>query len=73
MRSVQTSELHCLYPYKRNNGIGFLTSNLWKTAGIRGFYKGALINVIGISPFVGIKLSMFDFLNKISNSKKNSP
>jgi len=43
--------------------IASIAKGVWKRAGYKGFFKGCFINLFGITPFIGLKLSLFDYLN----------
>ena len=45
---------------------------IWKAHGFMGFYRGWLMSMLGIAPFIGIKMATFDFLmNRFSPDKSN--
>jgi solute carrier family 25 phosphate transporter 23/24/25/41 len=60
--SIQTSKYQSDVMGKKVS-IASVGAGVWKSAGFKGFYKGCVINVFGISPFIGIKLSLFDKFN----------
>lgn len=48
-------------------------SIIYSEKGIKGFYRGLLLSNLGIAPFIGIKMSSFDFLMTTFSPKKDDP
>ena len=46
---------------------------IYTNEGFFGLYKGWGISMCGIAPFIGIKLSSFDFLMNMCAPSKNDP
>jgi len=45
-----------------------IASNIYKSEGIRGFYKGNVLSVAGVTPFIAIRQSTYDFqVNNLSH------
>lgn len=47
---------------EKNEGIIGAAKRIYAMHGIRGFYRGLTMSIIGGIPYVGINLSMFDYL-----------
>ena len=43
-----------------HKGIADCCLNIYRSAGLRGFYKGYLPNLLGILPYAGIDLSLYE-------------
>jgi Mitochondrial carrier protein len=56
--SIQTEE------NKKYANIRELSRDVYKTQGVRGFYKGLNASLIGIVPYVGINLALFDTMKQ---------
>jgi len=55
---------------KQQKSIFKETMKIYQMNGFRGFYKGMLISTVGIAPFIGIRMSTYDYF--LFNSKARS-
>ena len=46
---------------KKQKSIFKETIKIYQMNGIRGFYKGMVISTVGIAPFIGIRMSTYDY------------
>lgn len=52
----------CLRTTGQYSGIADAAKQIWMTEGIRSFYRGYLPNLIGILPYAGIDLAVYEVL-----------
>ena len=53
---------------KRPN-IRAISFHIAKTEGVSGFYKGAVLSMVGLAPFIAIRMSTYDSLMTTFQSK----
>lgn len=53
-----------------NKGLMNLIKNIYTKEGMRSFYNGYTVNILGVIPYAGIDLALYETLKKYLNSER---